>query len=63
MFENHLIEIFAYRAKMEKLKELKTNNVPQTPIVYGDLVITKNVQNEVSGVAKGATGVSINKET
>lgn len=36
----------------------KKNN--QTPMVQGDYVVTKNVENEVKGVAKGATGISVN---
>ena len=29
-------------------------------MVQGDYVVTKNVENEVKGVAKGATGISVN---
>ena len=31
-----------------------------TPVVEGDLVMKKEVQYEVNGVAEGGTGVSIN---
>jgi len=63
MFENHLMEIFAYRSKMEKLKGMtKTTKETQPKIeVHGDLVMTKHVGNEVNGVAAGATGISIKK--
>ncbi|MBR3959178.1 MAG: hypothetical protein IKJ81_03910 [Bacteroidales bacterium] len=63
MFENHLMEIFAYRSKMEKLKGMTKTTKETQPqyVVQGDLVMTKHVENEVNGVASGATGVSINK--
>ena len=62
MFENHLMEIFAYRSKMEKLKGMtKTIKETQPKIeVHGDFVLSKRVNNEVNGVASGATGISIN---
>lgn len=64
MFENHLIEIFAYCAKMEKLKDLKQSNVPTSQIVFkGDYVAgDKHVGNEVGNVESGATGINVNKD-
>lgn len=63
MFENHLMEIFAYRSKMEKLKGMTKTTKETQPqyVVQGDLVMSKHVENEVNGVADGATGISINK--
>lgn len=56
LFENHLVEIFAYRAKMEKLKGMKEQEA--TPkIEIKEVVLQKNIENEFHNVEKGATGV------
>lgn len=64
MFEHHLIEIYAYKAKMEKIRNFKAsaNDSTQKIIVQGDLVVNKNVDKEVNGVASGATGISVNQD-
>ena len=48
---------------MEKLKGMTktTKEIQPQYVVQGDLVMTKHVENEVNGVASGATGISINK--
>ena len=44
MFENHLIEIFAYRAKMEKIKDMKPREPePKIVVNIGDRVENKTV--------------------
>lgn len=43
----------------EVMNVVRKNEVPP---VAGDLVMTKNVSNEVNGVAQGAIGINVNKE-
>lgn len=56
LFENHLIEIFAYRAKMEKLKGLTLTD-EKTNIEIKELVLHKTVETEIKNVESGGTGV------
>ena len=44
MYENHLIEIFAYKAKIEKLKEMKATH-PESATEIGKMVVKSVVVN------------------
>ena len=57
MFESNLIEIYAYRAKSERLKGLKrTEEKPKIEIK--EVVLQKHVDTEIQNVAAGGTGVN-----
>lgn len=50
--------------ELEQMANLLANLVKPSQIaVEGDYVMNKNVENQVSNVAQGATGVSINKNS
>ena len=41
---------------------ITAENENKQPVYQGDYVLTKNVENEVNGVASGATGINVNKK-
>lgn len=57
MFENNLIEIYAYQAKSERLKGLKRTE-EKTKIEIKEVVLQKHVDTEIQNVAAGGTGVN-----
>ncbi len=57
MFESHLIEIYAYQAKSERLKGLKSTEA-QPKIEIKEIVLQKHVGTEIQNVEAGGTGVN-----
>ena len=58
MFENHLIEIFAYRAKMEKIKEMKATH-PESATEIGKMMVNSVVVHNMD-IMNSNIGNSIN---
>ena len=58
-FETNLIEIFAYRAKMEKLKSMKQPD-EKPKIEIKEVVLQKHVETEIHNIENG--GIGVNKE-
>lgn len=56
-FENHLVEIYAYQAKMEKLRTLKAPDI-EPKIEIKEVVLQKHVDTQIQNVEAGGTGVN-----
>ncbi len=56
------LETVKAEIEREKIEPVEEGYVFQNLIVYGDLNLNKNVQNEVSNVGPGATGININTD-
>ncbi len=56
-FENHLVEIYAYQAKMEKLRTLKVPDI-EPKIEIKEVVLQKHVGTQIQNVEAGGTGVN-----
>ncbi len=62
---NVLYGIPAWTKNVPELKKFfrkARKDMEKGNIVQGDYVLTKNVENEVNGVASGATGINVNKK-
>lgn len=57
MFEGNLIEIYAYQAKSERLKGLKSTEA-HPKIEIKEVVLQKHVDTEIQNVEAGGTGVN-----